>query len=367
MYDFIISTGVIGIIGAALAAALEAAHRFIANYGECEVDINSEKRVFRIEGGGSLLSSLSNEKIFIPSACGGRGSCGLCKVKVEAGAGPVLSTETPHLSPDEIKNSVRLSCQVKIRNDVRIHIPDELFYIKEFAGTVESIRDLTYDIKELRIKLVEPDTIEFKSGQYMQLTVPEYGDMDEPVYRAYSMSNPQSDQNHVEFIIRYVPEGFCTTWVHKMLKEGDEVTLNGPHGDFYIRDTDRPVIMIAGGSGMAPMKGMLLNMAEKGSERPTVFFFGAHNAKDVYHMDLMRDIESRMKSFRFVPAVSKVLEDEAWDGERGRITDVIDTLTENAVESEAYLCGSPGMIKACVGVLTKKGLSEERIYYDKFA
>jgi len=367
MIEVIVSMGVIGGIGAILAVVLELADRYIANYGECAIDINDGTRTLTVEGGGNLLGALVAEGIFIPSACGGRGSCGYCKVKIAAGGGPVLPTETSWLTPQEQKSNMRLSCQVKIREDLKIHIPPELFLIKEYRGRVTRITTLTHDIKEVRIKLIEPAAIEFQTGQYLQLTVPEYGDVEESVYRAYSLSSPSFEKDEVEFIIRYVPEGICTTWVHRFLKEGDEVTVNGPHGDFFLRDSDKPVIMIAGGSGLAPFKGMLRDLAAQHSTRQVTFFFGAVSQRDLYHRELMAELEKELPNFKFVPALSKPAEEDRWQGETGLITDVVGRLGENIPGSQAYLCGSPGMIDACIAVLTKNGMPSSEIFYDKFS
>lgn len=366
MVEILVSMAVIGAIGAVLAVALELADRYIANYGQCRIDINDGARQLDVEGGGHLLGALVGEGIFVPSACGGRGSCGYCKVRIDAGGGPVLPTETSWVTPEEIKNDIRLSCQVKVRQDMKIHIPEELFLIKEFRGVVERITPLTYDIKEVRIRLIEPDTVVFKTGQYMQLTVPEYGDVDESVYRAYSLSCSEYDNRHVEFIVRLVPEGICTTWVHGFLKEGDEVMLNGPHGDFYLRESDAPIIMIAGGSGLAPMKGILQKMAADQNTRPTTFFFGGNTSRDLYHLALMADLEKKLPNYTFVPAIAQPDQDPDWKGESGLITEVVDRLARNVPQSQGYLCGSPGMIDACIKVLTNKGMSEQNIYYDKF-
>jgi Na+-transporting NADH:ubiquinone oxidoreductase subunit F len=232
---------------------------------------------------------------------------------------------------------------------------------------VESIRDLTHDIKEVRLKLIEPANIEMKAGQFIQFQVPAYELTDEPVYRAYSMASVPSDTTHIELEIRLVPNGICTTYVHKHLKEGDEVMVNGPYGEFFLRDTERPIICIAGGSGMAPLKSILLDMAEKKSSRKVRYFFGARALRDLFLLDEMKALEDEMENFKFIPALSDPLPEDNWKGEEGLITDVVKRLTEDASESEAYLCGSPGMIDACVKVLQELGMPEARIYYDKFA
>ncbi|MDP8225053.1 MAG: FAD-binding oxidoreductase [Candidatus Lernaella stagnicola] len=366
MSTVLLSMLVVGGIGAVLAVALEVADRYIANYGECTIDINDGKREVKVDGGGSLLSALVGEGIFIPSACGGRGSCGYCRCGIDEGGGPVLPTEESWLSPDEVASNMRISCQVKVRNDMRIRIPEKLFSISEYEGVVKRITELTYDIKEVLIELVDPPEIDYQTGEYMQLQTPEYGDVDESVYRAYSMSSVAADKRHVEFIIRRVPDGICTTWVHDHLKEGDEVTVNGPHGDFFLRETDAPIIMIAGGSGMAPFKGMLREMAAAKNPRPVRFFFGANTERDVYHTELMQQLESEIPDFKFIPALFKPEGD--WKGETGLITEAVDRLVEADLAMwEGYLCGSPGMIDACVEVLKKHGLPEDNIYFDKFS
>lgn len=364
--EFLIAIGVTTAITGILAIIMVIADATIANYGEVKITINDDKELV-VEGGKSLLSSLMSEDIFIPSACGGRGSCGLCKVKVASGVGDYLPTELPWISDEEKEENVRLSCQIKVKKDMEIYIPEELFNVKKYSATVEKLRDLTHDIKEVTLRLVEPDVIDFKAGQFIQFRVPEYELTDEAVYRAYSISSKPSDDQIVELEIRYVPNGICTTYVHQHLQEGDEVTINGPYGEFFLRETDREIIMIAGGSGMAPIKSILLDMAEKGIDRKAKYFFGARSKKDLFLVDEMEALEEQMPNFKFIPSLSQPEEEDQWDGETGLITQTVEKYIDDASEMEAYLCGSPGMIDACVEVLTRLGIAEERIYYDKFA
>lgn len=362
----LVSVGVISAISLFLALLMVIADATIGNYGEVVITVNDDKQL-TVKGGQPLLKALGAEGIFIPSACGGRGSCGLCKVAVEKGGGQYLPTELPWISEEERKKNVRLSCQFKVKTDVSIRIPEELFNVKQFTAKVESLTDLTHDIKEVRLALIDPPEIEMTAGQFIQFQVPEYELTDEPVYRAYSMASVPSDNKHIELEIRLVPNGICTTYVHTYLKEGDTVLLNGPYGDFYLRETERPIICIAGGSGMAPIKSILLDMAERGSTRKAQYFFGARSKRDLFLVEEMRELEKRMPSFSFIPALSEPAPEDAWEGKTGLITDVVAQLAEDAAEAEAYLCGSPGMIDACVKVLTELGVPEERIYYDKFA
>lgn len=339
----------------------------IGDYGVCVVDINDGEKELNVQGGRSLLSSLSSEGVFIPSACGGKGSCGLCKLKVTDGFGDYLPTELPWISEEEKKENIRLSCQLKVKNDVSIVVPAEYFSVKQFETVVESITDLTHDIKGLRLRLLDPKEMDFVAGQFIQFQVPEYELTDEEVYRAYSIASPPSRKDAIDLIIRYVPNGICTTYVHKYLKEGENVTINGPYGDFQLRDTDSDIIFVAGGSGMAPIKSILFDMRENDNQRVANYFFGALSLKDMYDLDVMKELEDDLANFKFIPALSKPEEDDQWTGETGLITDVLDKHLENGENKEAYLCGSPGMIDACVEVLVNNGIPEERIYYDKFA
>lgn len=360
--------GIAAISGIAtfLAILMMVADATIANYGEVNIRINDEKEV-KVKGGRPLLSSLMEQKIFIPSACGGRGSCGLCKVKVLSDVGNYLPTELPWITEEEKKENIRLSCQLKLKKDIAIQIPEELFNVKEYRCTVSSLRNLTYDIKEVKLKLIEPEVINFKAGQYIQFEVPIYELTREQVYRAYSIASPPSSKNEIELEIRLVPNGICTTYVFQYLKEGDEIIVNGPYGEFYLRDSEHDIVFIAGGSGMAPIKSMLLDMAEKRINRKVTYFFGARSLRDLFLVDKMKELEASLPNFRFIPALSEPKPEDNWKGETGLITEVIDRHISSGKNIDAYLCGSPGMIDASVKVLTSRGVPEDRIYYDKFA
>jgi Na+-transporting NADH:ubiquinone oxidoreductase subunit F len=254
-----------------------------------------------------------------------------------------------------------------VKRDMRIRVPEELFAIREYRTEVLSIRDLTYDIKEVTLKLKDPPTIDLRPGRYIQFVVPAYELTPEPVYRAYSVSSPPSAKDIVELEIRLVPNGICTTYVFSHLKAGDTVKINGPYGDFYLRESDREIVFVAGGSGMAPIKSMLLDMAEKGSTRKATYFFGARAVRDLFLVDEMRALEKRLPHFRFVPALSSPLPEDTWEGETGLITDVLARHFARMEHHEAYLCGSPGMIDAAIRVFKAKGLPDELTFFDKFS
>ncbi len=363
----LLATAVASGLTTVLAALLLLAERALVNYGSCAIDINKGDRCLDVTGGQPLLTTLMQEEIFIPSACGGRGTCAYCKLQITDGGGMVTPTEEPLLTQEEIADNVRISCQVKVRNDMSVQIPEELFLVKQYRGRIERITDLTYDIKQLRIALLEPESIEFSPGQYIQLQAPAYKGNPEPVYRAYSMSSLPSDPGAVETIIRLVPGGICTTWVFNLLSEGDEVILSGPYGDFHLSDSDAEMIWIAGGSGMAPFWSMLRYMAETGIRRKCTYFFGAVGKRDLFLLDELHKLEAELDWFTFVAALSGQDTGDNGSFEAGLITEVVDRHIGDASQAEAYLCGSPGMIDAAVKVLRDKGVTEERTFYDKFA
>jgi Na+-transporting NADH:ubiquinone oxidoreductase subunit F len=365
--SFLVGVGAAAAIAGALAVLMVIADATIANYGDVKVSINAGAKELTVQGGRPLLSTLMAEGIFIPSACGGRGSCGLCKITAESGAGEFNPTELPWIPEAERAKNVRLSCQVKVKRDMAIRIPDELFNIREYKTEVAAIRDLTYDIKELVLKLKDPAEMSLVAGKYVQFVVPTYELTPDPVYRAYSVSSAPSSRDAVELEIRLVPNGICTTYVFQHLKVGDPVTINGPYGDFRLRDSDRDIIFVAGGSGMAPIKAILLDMVEKGIDRKATYFFGARAVRDLFLVEEMRALEKKLPRFTFVPALSNPLPEDKWTGEAGLITEVLDRHFDTLDHHEAYLCGSPGMIDASVKVFRSKGLPEELVFYDKFA
>ncbi|MFA7412232.1 MAG: 2Fe-2S iron-sulfur cluster binding domain-containing protein [Tissierellaceae bacterium] len=366
MNEIIITTVAVTGISAIFALLLTLAERTIGNYGEVKLVINEEKE-YTVEGGSSLLSTLIEEKIFIPSACGGKGTCGYCKVKVLEGGGPVLATEIPFMTEEELADHVRLSCQCKVKEDIKIEIPEELFNVKEFEAQVEELEDMTAEIKRLRVRLPEGEEISFKPGQFIQLMAPKYEGNDEEVYRAYSIASSPLDKNHIELFIGYVPNGICTTYVHKHLKIGDKVKINGPYGDFYFNnDNDREIILVAAGTGIAPIISILKYMKTYDIKRKATFYFGAKTPDDLFLLDFFKDLEETLYDFKYVPTLTRTTEEHNWQGETGRVNNAIDKYLENGENKEAYLCGNMRMIETMVGALVEKGLAEELIYFDKF-
>ena len=367
MAQLLINLLILAAIAAFLALLLEIAHKYLADYGEVKVTVNQEKEL-TVQGGSSLLSTLGEQSIFIPSACGGRGTCAYCKVKVLDGGGPVLPTETPYLTQEEIEDHVRLSCQVKVRNDVQITIPEELFLIKEFPVTIAEMTDLTPVIKGLKLDIASPDDgLVFKPGQYVQLEVPKFELTKGPEFRAFSIASGPGDERRFELFITFAPEGVVAIYVHKYLKVGDRLMARGPYGDFFLRDSDSDVLLIATGSGLAPIRSILHQFEKQKIERKAVLFFGGRSPEDLYCLDELKRLENDLADFTFVPVLSRVKPEDNWAGETGRVTGLIEKRIEGGDNLEVYICGSPPMVESCVKLLTEKGVPEEKIFFDKFA
>ena len=347
-----------------LAIILILAERYLVNYGICTIDINSGERVLEVEGGQTLLSGLNGEKIFIPSACGGQGSCGYCKVTVKSGGGPVLPTETPFMTRTEVRSGVRLACQVKVREDIQMQVSEELLNVKQFSATVAVSKVLTHDIKELLFTVNDPAEILQKPGQYIQIEAPS---PDGPVYRAYSISSPSYTTDAVELNVRLVPGGIGSTYLHN-LKVGDNVTFTGPYGEFQLNENpETAIICVGGGCGMAPMKNIIYTLYDKWPDRTCWLFFGCRTTSDVFYLDEFKELASKHPNFHVVYALSDPIEEgQQWDGDQGFIHLAVDKYLEPDSNRQAFLCGPPPMIEAVMKVLEEKQLAPEDVFYEKF-
>jgi Na+-transporting NADH:ubiquinone oxidoreductase subunit F len=355
---------VFGGLAAVLAFGLIIAERFLVNYGVCKLDINAGETPLEVDGGQTLLSALYSNEIFIPSACGGKGSCGHCKITVDSGGGPVLPTETPYLNRSEIRSNVRLACQVKVREDIFVRIPSDLLNVKLFNASVEHVRELTHDTREVRFKLDEPIEISQRPGQYIQVQAPS---PEGPVFRAYSISSPAYDKNAVELMVRLVPGGIGSTYIHN-LQEGDPVTFTGPYGEFYLNeDPEVEIVCVGGGCGMAPMKNIIYSIYEKTPDRICWLFFGCRNTEDIFYLEEFQALAKKHTNFNLIYALSdENIDTQKWDGETGFVHLSVDKYLEASIERQAFLCGPPPMIEAVMRVLEDKGLAEQDIFYDKF-
>ncbi|MFC1604045.1 NADH:ubiquinone reductase (Na(+)-transporting) subunit F [Planctomycetota bacterium] len=347
-----------------LAAGLMVAERFLINYGICKLDINAGEKPLELEGGQTLLSSLYANEIFIPSACGGKGSCGHCKITVTSGGGPVLPTETPYLTRKEVRSGVRLACQVKIREDIYVRIPEEFLNVRLFSSTVESTLDLTHDIKEIRLKIDDSEEISQRPGQYVQIQAPS---PDGPVFRAYSISSPAYEPTVVEMNVRLIPGGIGSTYLHN-LSVDDKVAFTGPYGEFYLNeDPSVEIVCVGGGAGMAPMKNIIYTIYDRWPDRSCWLFFGCRTTRDIFYLEQFKKLQHEHPNFHVVYALSDQLKpEEKWDGETGFIHLSADKHLEPGTPRQAFLCGPPLMIEAVTRVLEEKGIRPDDIFYDEF-
>ncbi len=331
------------------------------------VIVNDGERVFPAEEGRPLLFAAMAEKIFIPSACGGRASCGQCRVRVLSGAPEYVTEERAILGAEEISRGVHLACQVKVREETRIELPDGYLQARQYGGRVAGIRDLARDMREVEVELLEPPRMTFRAGQYVQFLRPGSEGEPRPLYRAYSMASPPSGAARLTLLIARVPGGECTSYVFDRLRPGERVTVNGPFGVFHLRQSARPIIFVAGGSGIAPIRAIVADMAENRNSRPAAFFFSAHSAADLVYAEDFRSFERQLPHFTFVPVLSRPAAEDGWTGEKGGLPSALTRLLPGLDDHEAYLCGGPGLIDASINAMKAKGLRSELIFFDKFS
>jgi Na+-transporting NADH:ubiquinone oxidoreductase subunit F len=331
------------------------------------VVVNGGARVFETEIGRPLLFALMSRTILVPSACGGRAVCGQCRVRVLSGAREHNEKETAVLSAADRAAGIHLSCQVTVREDVRISIPESALNARPFHARVAAFRDLSPDLREVSLDLREVGGMAFIAGQYVQFILPGSEDAEMPVYRAYSIASPPSSPRGIRLLFGRVPGGVCTAYAFERLRIGDRVRVNGPFGEFFLREGDRDLILVAGGSGMAPIRSMILDMAEKGEARPVTLFCAARSARDLVYAAELEALAARMPKLRVVPTLSQPLPGDRWSGEKGGMAALLARRLPVLSRQEAYLCGSPGMIDASIAVLRSRGLPDELIHFDKFS
>ncbi|MFA4945021.1 MAG: FAD-binding oxidoreductase [Lentisphaeria bacterium] len=327
------------------------------------ISINGGARTLSAEGSQSLLAALKAAGLAIPSACGGRGRCGLCRVKL-AQELPRNELEAKRLS----EPGWHLACQVPVDRDLEVELPPELVKARDFRARVTALEPLTHDIRHLHLELLDGARAEFIPGQYMQFELPpEFCHAGRPVTRTYSLASPRREPHRLSFMIRLVPNGLCTTWIFTKLQVGDVVRLTGPFGDFHLRDGRRELLFIAGGSGLAPFASILDDMRQRQDPRRTRLFFGARSRRDLYWLGPLAEFERRLPDFRFIPALSEPQPADGWTGEAGLITEAVARHCAAATALQAYLCGPPGMVDACIALLAQRGLPSDQIFFDKFA
>jgi Na+-transporting NADH:ubiquinone oxidoreductase subunit F len=363
--DFMMYASAIAVlcaIGGILAIALLIADRFLCNYGPCQIRVNDEEP-FTVKGGGKLLDALYDQRIFIPSACGGQGTCGFCKVCVQSGGGPTLPTELPFLSPDEVTSNTRLACQVKVKQDLVLKVKEEFLNVKEFITTVKSARLVTSDTREIVLSLAEGESMDFRPGQYVQIFVP---GQKETVFRAYSIASPPSRKNEIELLIRLIPGGIGSGYMHTV-EEGDQVRLTGPYGEFILDESSNTeLICVGGGCGMAPMRSLLRHVTEATPNKVCRLFFGARTTQDAMYFDEFQELAKTNPNLKITYALSEPEKSPEWDGETGFIHESVDRHLGLEGHRQAFLCGPPLMIEATMKVLAAKGIPKEEAFYDEF-
>ena len=392
-----------------LVSVLLFARKKLMPSGEVKLTINDEKE-FTVDPGSTILTTLANQKIFLPSACGGGGTCAMCKCQVFEGGGTILPTEVDYFTRKEAQNNWRLGCQVKVKEDMKIGIPKEIFGIKKWECEVISNRNVATFIKEFVVRLPEGETLDFRSGGYIQIDVPkcevdfknmeieeEYrGDWDsfnmwdlkmknpEPIFRAYSMANHPAEGNIVMLNIRVatppwdraknkfmdVNPGICSSYIFDR-KPGDKVTVSGPYGEFFIKPTEREMMFIGGGAGMAPMRSHIFDLFNtRKTNRKATFWYGGRSSRELFYVDQFREIEKNFPNFKFNIGLSEPLPEDNWDGYTGFIHQIImDNYLKNHPEPEEiefYLCGPPMMNDAVLKMLDDYGVPEEMIAFDDF-
>ena len=412
----------------ALVGVLLYAKAKLSPGGKVKIIVNGKKEI-EVDAGSTILSTLGENKIFLPSACGGGGTCAMCKCQVTEGGGEILPTEKPYFSRKEIANDWRLGCQVKIKNDMNINIPEEIFGIKKWECEVISNYNVATFIKAFVVRLPEGETLDFEAGGYIQIDVPEievdFKDMDispdpsdpagpdkyksewdkfgiwplkmkndEEIFRAYSMANHPAEGNIVMLTIRIatppwdraknnwmdVNPGICSSYIFSR-KVGDKVTISGPYGEFFIKDNESEMVYIGGGAGMAPMRSHLFHLFHTlKTNRKVTYYYGGRSKKELFYVEDFRQIEREFENFKFHLVLSepgpednwnekKSLEDEG-DGFLGFVHNAVIehhlTPHEAPEDIEFYFCGPPMMNQAVIKMCDDWGVPEENVAFDDF-
>ena len=390
-----------------LVLLLNFAEKKLLPQGDAKILINgNDDKSPTVKPGASLLSSLATHNVFIPSACGGGGTCSQCKCQVISGGGDILPTEKSHFSRSEIKDNYRLACQVKVKSDMEIKIPDEIFSIKKWKCKVRSNDNVATFIKELVLELPEGEILDFESGGYIQIDIPEYQlqysefDVEDQYredwdkfkmwdlvaknsnpdeFRAYSMANHPAEGNIVMLNVRIAhpppqkwdaPPGIASSYIFN-LKPGDDVTISGPYGEFFIKDTEREMVYIGGGAGMAPLRSHLFHLFHTlKTGRKVSYWYGARSRREMFYDDEFKAIEKKFPNFTYHVALSDPMESDNWSGFTGFIHQVVHdnylSKHEDPTEIEFYMCGPPMMNKAVTGMLYDLGVEDEMIDFDDF-
>ncbi len=394
------------VIVLALVVLILIAKSKLVTEGEATITINDDpEKAVKIPIGSKLLFGLADQGVFVPSACGGQGTCGECKLIVKEGGGDVLPTEKGKLSRKQIREGYRLSCQVTVKQDIKIEVPPEIFSIKKWECTVKSNRNVATFIKELVLELPEGEDVGFRAGGYIQIEAPPHtvyykdfdieeqyrpdwdkynlwryvSKVDEPIVRAYSMANYPLEKGIIMLNVRIAtpppnnpdaPPGKMSSFIFN-LKPGDKVTISGPYGEFFARDTDNEMIFIGGGAGMAPMRSHIFDQLKRlNSKRKISFWYGARSLREAFYVEEFNKLQEEHPNFKWYLALSEPLPEDNWDGPTGFIHQVLyDMYLKDhpaPEDCEYYLCGPPLMISAVLKMLDSLGVERDNILFDDF-
>ena len=403
--EILLGVGMFTVIVLSLVVLILVARSWLVSSGDVTIEINGERKI-TVPAGGKLLQTLAGQDIFLSSACGGGGSCAQCKCIVESGGGEMLPTEEAHFTRRDASEGWRLSCQTPVKQDMKIRVPEEVFGVRKWECTVESNFNVATFIKELTLRLPEGESVDFRAGGYVQLECPPhevaYKDfhiqdefranwdkfnlwrfvsrVNEPVVRAYSMANYPGEKGIVKFNIRVaspppkggdnIPPGKMSSWVFN-LKPGDKVTVYGPFGEFFAKETDNEMVFIGGGAGMAPMRSHIFDQLKRlKSQRKISFWYGARSLREAFYVDEFDQLAKENPNFTWTLALSDPLPEDNWTGPTGFIHNV---LYENYLKDhpapedcEFYMCGPPVMNAAVIKMLTDLGVERDSIFLDDF-
>ncbi len=390
-----------------LVSVLMVARKYLVASGEVTITINDDPdKALKVASGTTLLATLAANKIFIPSACGGKGSCGVCKINVLGGGGAMLPTEVGFIDRGEAREGCRLSCQVKVKDDLEIEVPAEIFDVRKWRCKVRSNHNVATFIKELVLELPKGESVPFRAGGYIQIECPphvaKYADFDiekeyradwdkfkvwryvstveEDVSRAYSMANYPEEHGIIMLNVRIAsppprapegtPPGKMSSYIFN-LKPGDEVTISGPFGEFFAKDTDNEMMFIGGGAGMAPMRSHIFDQFRRiHTTRKATFWYGARSLREAFYIEDFDAIQKESDNFEWHLAMSEPQPEDNWQGYTGFIHQVVldNYLKDHPApeDVEYYLCGPPMMLQACFKMLDDLGVEPENILLDDF-
>lgn len=388
-----------------LVALIILAKKQLVAAGNVLIDVNEQKKL-EVPVGGKLLGALAANGIFVSSACGGGGTCAQCKVKIYEGGGDILPTERNHITARQAREGLRLSCQVSVKQSMRIEVPEEALETKKWLCTVKSNRNVATFIKELVLELPPGEGVNFKPGGFIQIEVPphhvKYSDfdveerfrgdwdkfnlwryeskVDEPVFRAYSMANYPGEKGIIMLNVRIAsppprapegtPPGKVSSYIFN-LKPGDKCTISGPYGEFFIKETNAEMIYIGGGAGMAPLRSHIYELfKERKTTRKVSYWYGGRSSRELFYVDEFREIEKSFPNFKFNIALSEPLPEDNWTGYVGFIHQVLHDhyLKDHPApeDCEYYICGPPMMLQAVLRMLDNLGVEPENIAFDDF-